>query len=162
MRADVAGHLGHHDWKTGVDSIFSPVHDALQYAITDPVQFDSGTQLNFSFPYQRKWDVEPSLYAQDQLRLGQWNLSAGLRFDHYGFIMHERAWSPRIGVSRFIPVLNLLFHASYDRIFQTPAVENLLLASSPQLDAISRSEEHTSELQSRVDLVCRLLLEKKM
>src|SRR5207247_9939826 len=29
------------------------------------------------------------------------------------------------------------------------------------LDSSSRSEEHTSELQSRVDLVCRLLLEKK-
>src|SRR5207247_11303247 len=27
--------------------------------------------------------------------------------------------------------------------------------------SMSRSEEHTSELQSRVDLVCRLLLEKK-
>src|SRR5207247_11178925 len=27
--------------------------------------------------------------------------------------------------------------------------------------AASRSEEHTSELQSRVELVCRLLLEKK-
>src|SRR5207247_6367642 len=27
--------------------------------------------------------------------------------------------------------------------------------------ACGRSEEHTSELQSRVDLVCRLLLEKK-
>src|SRR5690242_21051906 len=27
--------------------------------------------------------------------------------------------------------------------------------------AASRSEEHTSELQSHVDLVCRLLLEKK-
>src|SRR5207247_11176631 len=27
--------------------------------------------------------------------------------------------------------------------------------------ALDRSEEHTSELQSRVDLVCRLLLEKK-
>src|SRR6266536_4784950 len=27
--------------------------------------------------------------------------------------------------------------------------------------ARTRSEEHTSELQSRVDLVCRLLLEKK-
>src|SRR5699024_11589004 len=26
---------------------------------------------------------------------------------------------------------------------------------------VSRSEEHTSELQSRFDLVCRLLLEKK-
>src|SRR5207247_9242030 len=29
------------------------------------------------------------------------------------------------------------------------------------IDSSSRSEEHTSELQSRVDLVCRLLLEKK-
>src|SRR5438105_7439008 len=29
------------------------------------------------------------------------------------------------------------------------------------LDRKPRSEEHTSELQSRVDLVCRLLLEKK-
>src|SRR5438105_7384692 len=29
------------------------------------------------------------------------------------------------------------------------------------LEQHSRSEEHTSELQSRVDLVCRLLLEKK-
>src|SRR5699024_11964168 len=29
------------------------------------------------------------------------------------------------------------------------------------LDIIIRSEEHTSELQSRFDLVCRLLLEKK-
>src|SRR5699024_11346336 len=28
-------------------------------------------------------------------------------------------------------------------------------------DEIARSEEHTSELQSRFDLVCRLLLEKK-
>src|SRR2546429_7343924 len=31
-----------------------------------------------------------------------------------------------------------------------------------EIDLIrARSEEHTSELQSRVDLVCRLLLEKK-
>src|SRR2546421_9692853 len=29
------------------------------------------------------------------------------------------------------------------------------------LGALGRSEEHTSELQSRSDLVCRLLLEKK-
>src|SRR5438105_9409513 len=30
-----------------------------------------------------------------------------------------------------------------------------------RIRATGRSEEHTSELQSRVDLVCRLLLEKK-
>src|SRR5947207_7488899 len=31
----------------------------------------------------------------------------------------------------------------------------------PLLDDVVRSEEHTSELQSHSDLVCRLLLEKK-
>src|SRR5207247_5409794 len=33
--------------------------------------------------------------------------------------------------------------------------------SPPSRRRTVRSEEHTSELQSRVDLVCRLLLEKK-
>src|SRR5699024_11855438 len=38
-----------------------------------------------------------------------------------------------------------------------------LLCSSSHLglSGMKRSEEHTSELQSRFDLVCRLLLEKK-
>src|SRR5687768_18368750 len=31
----------------------------------------------------------------------------------------------------------------------------------PRVDRVGRSEEHTSELQSRLHLVCRLLLEKK-
>src|SRR5690349_25122398 len=41
----------------------------------------------------------------------------------------------------------------------TRAVGCRRMHSSTTLDA--RSEEHTSELQSRRDLVCRLLLEKK-
>src|SRR5687768_17775006 len=40
-----------------------------------------------------------------------------------------------------------------------------LRAASPRAEALhaerARSEEHTSELQSRLHLVCRLLLEKK-
>ena len=32
---------------------------------------------------------------------------------------------------------------------------------APKVEIIARSEEHTSELQSHSDLVCRLLLEKK-
>src|SRR5206468_11351430 len=35
------------------------------------------------------------------------------------------------------------------------------LPCKPKLSSCVRSEEHTSELQSRSDLVCRLLLEKK-
>src|SRR5690242_7351481 len=37
----------------------------------------------------------------------------------------------------------------------------ICLGSTTQADRQSRSEEHTSELQSHVNLVCRLLLEKK-
>jgi hypothetical protein len=135
-RGDLAGHHGRHNWKVGVDSIFSPVHEALQYVISDPSQFDPNTQQQFQFS-GRRWDVEPSTYVQDQIRLGSWNFSTGLRFDRYGFVVHESAWSPRAGVSRYFSSLGLLLHASYDRVFQTPAVENLLLASSPQLDSVS-------------------------
>src|SRR5438132_10010563 len=44
-----------------------------------------------------------------------------------------------------------------------PEVNHTLgVTTAEQLDAIvPRSEEHTSELQSHSDLVCRLLLEKK-
>src|SRR5207249_11901484 len=38
---------------------------------------------------------------------------------------------------------------------------SLLFTAVLREDPIDRSEEHTSELQSRFDLVCRLLLEKK-
>jgi len=136
IRGDLAGHHGNHSWKTGADGLFAPVHEALQYTITDPSQFDPGTQTPFQFS-DRRWDVEPSAYVQDQWHRGNWNVSAGLRFDHYGFVVHESAISPRFGVSRYLPSLNLLVHASYDRVFQTPAMENLLLASSPQLDSAS-------------------------
>src|SRR5690349_23307582 len=40
-------------------------------------------------------------------------------------------------------------------------VEGAALLSNVDWQAKGRSEEHTSELQSRRDLVCRLLLEKK-
>jgi hypothetical protein len=134
-RADLAGHHGRQEWKFGADGIFNPVNENLHYQITDPAQFDPGTVQSFAFA-ARQWDMEPSAYVQDQIRIGKWNLSGGLRFDHYGFVTNQSAWSPRLGASRFISSLNLLVHASYDRVFQTPAMENLLLASSPQLDSV--------------------------
>src|SRR5437879_13835511 len=44
-----------------------------------------------------------------------------------------------------------------DSLVRYPAGNTPLLARP----AVTRSEEHTSELQSPMDLVCRLLLEKK-
>jgi hypothetical protein len=135
-RVDLAGHHGRNDWKVGVDGIASAVNENLQYQITDLSFYEPSTLPNFLFS-DRRWDLEPSAYAEDQLHLGKWNLSAGLRFDHYGFAVSESAWSPRLGVSRYISSLSLVLHGSYDRVFQTPAMENLLLASSPQVQSLS-------------------------
>jgi hypothetical protein len=52
-------------------------------------------------------------------------------------VLDRDAWSPRLAVSRYLPRAHLLLHAAYDRIFQVPAIENLLLASSPQLNSAS-------------------------
>ena len=135
-RADMAWHYGHHDLKFGVDSIFSSVNEALQYTITDPAQFDPDTRGRFNFAGAGS-DREQSAFLQDSFHAHNWNVSAGIRFDHYRLVTKASAWSPRIGVSRYIPSLGLLMHVSYDRAFQTPAIENLLLASWPATDALN-------------------------
>src|SRR2546428_7945089 len=53
-------------------------------------------------------------------------------------------------------VANKMSHGVHIRLTLTRGVK-----VTSGMDMHSRSEEHTSELQSRSDLVCRLLLEKK-
>src|SRR2546430_11040280 len=48
-----------------------------------------------------------------------------------------------------------------DDAFPVQSTGSALLQSSDQVGSPDRSEEHTSELQSQSNLVCRLLLEKK-
>src|SRR5207247_9771701 len=45
--------------------------------------------------------------------------------------------------------------------FREPLLVLIAMGAAVNAPGRERSEEHTSELQSRVDLVCRLLLEKK-
>src|SRR5699024_12053031 len=78
----------------------------------------------------------------------------------------KRDWSSDVCSSDLI--LNSAYSISFQPLIQyfrrdlhappVPAVLRLIIRSIRTLD---RSEEHTSELQSRFDLVCRLLLEKK-
>src|SRR5207249_10646837 len=53
------------------------------------------------------------------------------------------------------------FLAGSGRIGHHLPLRGRAFAGPPEDEAWRRSEEHTSELQSRFDLVCRLLLEKK-
>src|SRR5207249_10422797 len=50
---------------------------------------------------------------------------------------------------------------TYSRRTAAPKLASAVGPRVPTNPLVFRSEEHTSELQSRFDLVCRLLLEKK-
>jgi hypothetical protein len=123
------------DWrsqeiKAGLEGDFLHLHEGFNSTITDPTQFDPGTPGMFSF-FQRGADREGAVFAEDTVRLGPWTVAPGLRWDDYDLVVHESAWSPRLAVSRCFPKAALTAHLSYDRVFQTPAFENLLLSSSP-------------------------------
>jgi hypothetical protein len=92
--------------------------------------FDPGSATSFFFQGSRP-DLEQSAYVQDLIRLGNWTISAGVRWDHYQLLVTQNAVSPRVAVSRYFPNAGVNAHASYDRVFQPPAFENILLSSSP-------------------------------
>jgi hypothetical protein len=136
-------HQGHHEFKFGVDSDNKILHENFSDAITgDPSDpdypFDPGTPLTFAFPGNfpsagTRPDLEQSAYVQDLIHYGNWTVAAGLRWDHYQLLVNQNAVSPRFSVARYFPAAGLIVHASYDRIFQTPSFENILLSSSQQV-----------------------------
>src|SRR5207249_11730226 len=71
----------------------------------------------------------------------------------YGEVHYTNPTGPKtppvVNLARFVVYLA---HSFDDR---------LAFRSELEVEDAKRSEEHTSELQSRFDLVCRLLLEKK-
>src|SRR2546422_6112148 len=58
-------------------------------------------------------------------------------------------------------VIGGLLFATVSTLFFVPAVFSIIHGLRREAADTGRSEEHTSELQSRLHLVCRLLLEKK-
>jgi outer membrane receptor for Fe3+-dicitrate len=132
----VSVHHGRQEWKAGIESDALFLHENFSDIITDPTRFDPGTPATFAFTGSRT-DLEQSAYVQDLIRLGNWTVSAGLRWDHYQLLVNQNAVSPRLSIARFFPSAGLVLHASYDRVFETPSAENILLASSSQVVSLS-------------------------
>jgi outer membrane cobalamin receptor len=120
---------GRHEIKAGVESDNIFLNEDFRYLITDPDQFDDNTPLAFSFQ-QNHPDLEQSAYIQDLIHLGNWTVNVGLRWDHYQLLINRHGVQPRFSVSRFFPSAGLALHFSYDRVFQTPSFENILLSNS--------------------------------
>jgi outer membrane receptor protein involved in Fe transport len=142
-------HHGRQEWKAGVESDATFLHEDFNSVIPDcadpsdpqcPITLgilDAGA-TTFAFTGSRP-DLEQSAYVQDLIRLGNWTVNAGLRWDHYQLLLNQNAVSPRVALSRYFPTLGLNLHGSYDRIFQTPSFENILLSSSPAAESLDTS-----------------------
>ncbi len=136
LKGTASYHRGSHEFKAGFESDFVQLRENFSDIITDPSQFDPGTPATFQFQ-GRGLDLEQTAFVQDQIRLGKWTVYAGLRWDHYQLLVNQNAVSPRLALARYFSSANLVIHASYDRAFQTPAFENILLASSPDVVSLN-------------------------
>ena len=136
IKGSVSAHEGRHELKAGIEADFGTLREAFAYNITDPTQFDPGTPLSFVFNAAHP-DREQGAFVQDLIRFGSLTLNAGVRVDHYSLLVNQTAASPRLGAAYYWQAADIVFRASYDRIFQTPAFENLLLASSAAVEALN-------------------------
>ena len=136
VKGAVSIHQGRNEWKAGVEADFGSIYENFSYRITDLTAFDSDTRRRFAFA-DRAQDREQAAFVQDLIRFGNLTINAGIRFDRYGLVVEQNAVSPRVGAAWYWPAADTVFRASYDRIFQTPAFENILLASSPAVDALN-------------------------
>ena len=138
VNATVAAASKHHEWKAGVDTIYSHVRENFSYQITDPQGFDPSTPIDFAF-HDAAYDREQAVFVQDNVHFGNLNISAGIRFDHYRFKVDESAWSPRVGFAWYVKKLGMVVRGSYDRVFGTPALENLLLSTSAKVRTLDQT-----------------------
>ena len=136
IKGTVSAHFASHELKAGVEGDFGSLREQFRYRITDPSQFDPGTPLSFQFAGKAQ-DREQAFFVQDLMRLGNLTINAGVRWDHYRLLVDENAVSPRLGIAWYWPAADMVFRASYDRVFQTPAFENLLLSSSAAVASLS-------------------------
>lgn len=143
---------GRHNIRTGFDIQRYPLSEHFTLGITSPSFNDPRDEESFNpnlLPHDlarggRLFDFRArrsgglySGFVQDAVSLGRLNLSLGLRFDAYRFIVNGNQFQPRIGAAYHIRETGTVLRASYSRLYQTPPNENLLLSSSPQVAALT-------------------------
>jgi outer membrane cobalamin receptor len=144
VNARYARSLGAHFIRAGADVQRFPVHERFAMALTSPtfnvpgsagynealLPYDltrGGTHFRFD---DRRTGHQASAFVQSTLALGALSINAGLRYDEYRFLVDGRQLQPRVGVAYKVPGRDLVLRASYNRNYQTPPNENLLLSNS--------------------------------
>ncbi|MGH9628030.1 MAG: TonB-dependent receptor [Bryobacteraceae bacterium] len=137
---------GNHTIRAGVDFQHFPVSENFSFGVTDP-EFNAprsekyiptltahdlsrGGRL-FEFSEKQSGNLYTA-FAQDSIRLGRLLFSLGLRYDNYRFLTQGNQLQPRVGLAFHLRETGTVLRASYNRNYQTPPNENLLLSSSDQ------------------------------
>lgn len=142
---------GRHNIKLGGQFTITPVDEHFSFFPTTAfpdLEDEEGNVFpnpvnNFSAanPFvfnQSKTGRTLSAYAQDRFTVFKnLTLDLGVRYDNYKLLISEQAVSPRLAVAYYIPKTKTTLRASYNRLFQPPPAENLLLASSTEAAALS-------------------------
>ena len=124
VMADLTVDGEHHTFKVGGDVRSLTLREKFQMAEPDELP-----DLDLDFRDEQS-GIEASVFAQDTFRIGNFAATLGLRVDRYRLLVEDTALSPRLAASYYIPSVGLQVYASYDRIFQPPPTENLLLSSA--------------------------------
>ncbi len=137
---------GSHQLKAGTDLQRFPVRERFDFGLTDPAFNEPGSDgfistllahdlsrggVPFRFS-QKKTGGLYSGFVQDQFRWKRFQVAAGLRYDQYRFLVNGGQWQPRVGVSFELWPKKTILRASYNRTYQTPPNENLLLSSAEE------------------------------
>ena len=86
-----------------------------------------------------------SAYAQDSFSPAKnLSLQLGLRYDRSTLLVRDQQFSPRLGAVYYLPQSRTAIRASFNRLYQPPQVDNLLLAASAQARALSPFEDDPS------------------
>ncbi|MBI2686230.1 MAG: TonB-dependent receptor [Acidobacteria bacterium] len=135
---------GIHNLRMGADLQRTPISEFFSFGITNP-DFNDPAQDGYLpnlHPYDLSRGGRPFVFAgkltgalhagflQDRVKWRRLTLSLGLRYDHYNFVTKGVQLQPRAGVAFHLKETGTVFRASYNRNYQTPPNENLLLSSS--------------------------------
>jgi hypothetical protein len=78
-----------------------------------------------------------SAFVQSTLRWRAATFALGLRHDAYAFLVRGWQLQPRVGIAWQLPGAGGVLRASYNRNYQTPPNENLLLSSSEEASLLA-------------------------
>ncbi|MBV9746901.1 MAG: TonB-dependent receptor, partial [Acidobacteriia bacterium] len=80
-----------------------------------------------------------AFYIQDQIKLGNFILTPGFRFDEYDGLVTKPGPQPRLGIAYNIKPTGTVLRVAYARTFETPFNENLLLSSATGLGGLAQT-----------------------